>query len=175
MQSSASINLVKQKVNILDQAVKWSLTVGRTLVIITEIVAFSTFVYRFTLDRNLIDLHSKIKNEQIIIENASKGEAQYRNLQARIGTANTAMNKGTSQIKILDGIVSLTPSEISFDSFSIQSNQINISMTVRSTAALDEFIKSLRSYEPIATATILGVSTKSSSGILTVSVNATLK
>ena len=80
MQSSASINLLKGRVNLLDEIVKWSLTIGRLLIITVELVAFTAFIVRFSLDRTLIDLHDKIRQEQAIVASLKDTEAKYRNL-----------------------------------------------------------------------------------------------
>src|SRR3972149_11726382 len=100
MQSSASINLIKSKVNIFDEILKWALTVGRLLVILTELTAFSAFIYRFTLDRTLIDLHEKINQEQAIVASLKDREAIYRNLQGIITDAATITKSGSRNVKI---------------------------------------------------------------------------
>src|SRR3989338_4199098 len=115
MQSSASINLVKRKVSLLDEILRWTLSVGRLLVIITEIVAFSTFIYRFSLDRTIIDLHTQIKNKQAIVQSLKERENTYRRFQERILVASITSQQAGRNVKILNDVVELTPSEITFN------------------------------------------------------------
>ena len=49
--SPASINLVKKnEKSSVDKFINWTLSIGRLIVIITEIIAISAFLYRFSLD-----------------------------------------------------------------------------------------------------------------------------
>ncbi len=146
MQSSASINLIKSKVNIFDEILKWALSIGRFLVILTELIAFSAFIYRFTLDRTLIDLHEKINQEQAIVASLKDKEEIYRNLQGRITDASTITKSGSRNVKILSDVAQLTPSEITFNSFTIENNQIDIDSDVLSISSLTSFLALLRDY-----------------------------
>jgi hypothetical protein len=174
VQSSTSINLIKKKSNILDEIIKWSLSVGRLLIIIVEIVAFSTFLYRFSLDRTLIDLHEKISQQQAIVASLKDREAMYRNLQDRISLASSIGQTGDKNVKILNEIVRLTPSEISFISFTSGNKIVNINTEVKSISALSNFIKSLRSAPEISTASIETINYKNQ-GIVNVLIKVNLK
>ena len=167
MQSSVSINLIKSKVNILDEILKWALTVGRLLVIITELVAFSTFVYRFSLDRKLIDLHTKINQEQAIVASLKDRENLYRNLQERILVASTITDHGSRDVKILNDIAKFTPSTITFNAFVTENNKITIDSSVKSISSLSSFINLLRDYPQTSSVSIDRIDNQS----LTTSVN----
>src|SRR5689334_11570583 len=79
------INLLPNKGDSLfEQFLSWALTVGRLLIIITETLALSVFLYRFVLDVQIIDLHDKIKQESAIIDNLKDQEESFRNLQTRL-------------------------------------------------------------------------------------------
>ena len=83
-----SINLVKSdKGETVERVINWLLSIGRILVIVTELVALGAFLWRFGLDQQLIDLHSKIKQKQAIVEAFKKNEEEYRNLQDRLSIA----------------------------------------------------------------------------------------
>ena len=140
MQRSASINLIKSKANILDEILKWALSIGRLLIILTELVAFSTFIYRFTLDRTIIDLHEKIKQEQAIVASLKDREEIYRNLQGRIADISQVTQTGQKNVKIFDDIAKLTPTEINFNSFTIENNKIEIDADVSSISSLTNFL-----------------------------------
>lgn len=175
MQSSASVNLVKRKANLLDEIIKWALNVGRLLIIITEIAAFSAFIYRFSLDRTLIDLHSKIKQEQAIVESLKEKEEVYRNLQERILSASIYNSTGDRRVKILEDIIELTPPEISFNTFLIENEDIKIDLNISSVSSLNTFIETLRSYPQISSVTIDSVSNKNENNKVNVILSAKLK
>ena len=154
MQSSASINLIKNKTNILDEILRWALSVGRLLIILTELVAFSTFIYRFTLDRTLIDLHEKINQEQAIVASLKDREATYVNLQGRINDAASITKYGNKNAKILNDIIKKTPSEITFNSFIIENNQIAINSNIQSISSLTNFLAIIKDYPETSSVTI---------------------
>ncbi len=175
MQTSASINLLKGRINWLDQAIKWALTVGRLLIIIVEFVAFGTFILRFSLDRTLIDLSDKIKQEQAIVASLKDREATYRNLQERLMVASKITDQSQSSKKIVLDIFDLTPVEIKFDSFTLRDGKINMTTKVRSTAALTAFLESLRNYPGISSVSVDSIGNKTTDGSLSVEITAVLK
>jgi hypothetical protein len=80
-----SINLLGNKnASIADQFLTWALAIGRLLVIVTETVALATFLYRFSIDRQLIDLHDEITKNQAIVAYLKQGEDSYRHMQQKI-------------------------------------------------------------------------------------------
>ena len=175
MQSSASINLIKSKENFLDEALKWALTVGRLLVIIAEIVAFSSFIYRFSLDRTLIDLHSKINQEQAIVASLKDQEAKYRNLQDRISLASKISTGGTQNVTILNDVINLTPPDITYSSIAISGGQIKINASITSVSSLTTYIDTLRKYPQISSVNIDTINNDAASSSITVFITAVLK
>lgn len=160
MQSSASVNLVKTKENTYDNIVHWALTIGRVLIIVTELVAFSAFIYRFSLDRTIVDLHSKIKQEKTVLDNLKTQEETYRNLQERIALIQKITVEGNAKVETLKDIIALTPQGITFNSFSLQPGQLDIDSNIESVSSLNTFIKSLKSYSKISSVSITNITNK---------------
>lgn len=175
MQNSASINLLKGRVNLLDEIFKWSSNIGRLLIIIVEFVAFSAFILRFSLDRTLIDLSDKIKQEQAIVASLKDREATYRNLQERLLVANKVTAQASGQVKLTQDIFDMTPTEIKYDSFGISGDKVTMQLRVRSVSALTAFLESLREYKDISSASIDSIGNKTTDGSLTVGVSAVLQ
>lgn len=175
MQASSSIDLVKNKSNIIDEIVKWTLNFGRLLIIIVEIVAFSSFIYRFYLDRTLIDLNDKIKQEQAIIESTKDREAIYRNLQERLAIAKNVSAQGGTNLKILNDIIFLPPSQIKFNSISIENGEIIIYCNVNSVSSLTLFINALKEYPQINLVTVKGIENQPQTNSVDVFISAKLK
>ena len=157
MQSSASVNLIKVQTNAYDNILHWALSIGRLLIIITEIIAFSAFVYRFTLDRTLIDLHSKIKQEAVILDSLKDKETLYRNIQERILLVKDITIKGDEKIQTINDIISLTPQGITFNSFDLREDGLSIDSNIQSVTSLTTFIRSLRSYPKVASVNISSI------------------
>lgn len=173
--NSASINLLKKQTSLIDRFITWALTVGRLLVIVTEIVALSAFIYRFSLDRQLIDLHSKIVQEQAIVNYLKDNEKTYRNLQDRLTAATNYSTLGINRFKVFSDIVGFTPKGMSFNNFSLYENRIKIDANVDSVSSLSTFVNSLKNYPAIDTVSIDKIGNKPSSAVITISITATLK
>lgn len=172
---SASINLLKRQTSLIDRFVNWALTVGRLLVILTEIVALSAFIYRFSLDRQLIDLHSKITQEQAIVNYLKDNEKTYRNLQDRLAIATTYSTLGANRFKVFSDIAGFTPKGMSFNNFSLYENRIRIEANADSVSSLSTFVNSIKNYPAIDTVSIDKIENKPASAIITISITAILK
>ncbi len=174
-ESFSSINLVKNKqIPLFDKFMNWALTAGRLIVIITEIVAVSAFIYRFSLDERLIDLHSSIKGKQALISLLKQDENKYRNLQDRIALASSLLEKNAKTNKIVLDIVGLIPQGVKINNLTFNKDKIAINAAINSVSSLTDFINSLKDYPDIKSVSIDNIENKPSIG-LSVNVTAMLK
>ncbi len=171
----ASINLLKSSKNeIFEKFIDWALTIGRLLVIITEIVALSAFIYRFSLDRQLIDLHGTIKSEQAIVSFLKKQEDTYRNLQDRLKIASTYSGMSQNKLKISQDIISLAPKGMTFNEITVSDNVININANFQIVSSLKVFVDSLKNYKPVKNVSINQLENRLSSAQIVVTITANL-
>lgn len=83
-----TINLAKKKgAPTLDVFIHWAITGGRFLVILTETIALGAFLYRFNLDRQIVDLSDLIKQRQQIVAAVSENERSFRQIQETLNQA----------------------------------------------------------------------------------------
>ena len=165
--SSSSINLVTNKqIPFFDKFMSWALTVGRLIVVITELVAIIAFVYRFSLDEKLIDLHSAIKQKQTLISLLKKDENKYRNLQDRIAIAETFSEKGAKTNKIIRDIIDLVPLGVKINDLTLNQDRVNININITSISQLTDFINPLKNYPKIKSISIDNIESKPSIGLL---------
>ncbi len=171
-----NINLIKERqISIVDKFLDWALTAGRFIVIATEIVALLAFVYRFSLDRNLIDLHAKIKQEQAIVTNLSAREKVYRSLQDRLAIAKGTGDLGAKRIKTFEDIISFAPSGIVFNSLIVGSDSIKMDLRVQNVSSLTTFVGSLKKYPNVKAVSIDRIENKPSGGLISVAITTQLK
>ena len=171
-----SINLLKNKeTDFFGKFIKWTLTIGRLVVIITEIIALSAFVYRFSLDRRLVDLRNEIKQKQTIVAAQSANEEKYRNLQDRIALASNFSNFSEERHKIITDVLNLTPQGITLNSLALDKDKINIDANVQNVSSLSLFVNSLKNYPKIDTISIGSIENKPQTNFITVTITATLK
>lgn len=170
------INLLKTgKVNILEQLFNWAVKVGRVIVIIVELVALSAFLYRFSLDRELIDLHSKIKQEQAIVEFFKENETVYRSLQDRLLTASTFSDQSSKKVGMLNDLIGFAPYGIIFNNLTLSEDKIKISASTNSVTALSSFVDSLKKYPSIKGLSVDKIENKPASSLITFGLSADIK
>ncbi len=174
-ESSPSINLVKNKqIPFIDRFMNWALTVGRLIVIFTEIVAVAAFIYRFSLDEKLVELHSNIKQKQTLISLLSRDENKYRNLQTRLALASSSSEKNDRTNKILRDIIYLIPQGAKINDLTLNKDRININVNITSVSSLTNLTNSLKNYPEIKSINVDNIENKPSIGLL-VSLIAMLK
>lgn len=170
-----SINLVEENLSFVDRFISWSLTIGRIVVILTEVIALTAFLYRFSLDRQLIDLHSKIKQEQAVVDYLKDYEQTFRDIQNRLSLSYNFGGAADNRIKLLKDVVSFAQSGMVFNTLSLQEDRIRMSITASSISAVSDFINRLKSYPRISNVNIEKVADRTSSASITIDVTATLK
>ena len=162
----SSINLIKNKqIPLFDKFINWALTVGRLIVILTEIVAISAFIYRFSLDERLIDLHSSIKQQQNLISLLRQDENKYRNLQDRIALASSLMKKNVKTNKIVFDIVGLTPQGVKIDNLTFNKDKLTINADINFVSSLTDFINVLKDYPDIKAVSIDNIESEPAAGL----------
>jgi len=176
LKKTASINLAKKpKSETLEQAIDWVLGIGRILIIATELVAFVAFLYRFTLDQQIVDLNTEIKQKQAIISTFKKNEGEYRNLQDRLAIASNFSDITEKKQRIYEDIIKLAPSGLVFTQLSLSENRVSIEVNVNSVLPLSNFISSLKSYSEVESISIDKIESRTANAVITVGISVTLK
>lgn len=171
-----AINLFRNKnKNFLDLFIKWALTIGRVVVIATEAVALSAFLYRFSLDQQLIDLNDKIIQKQALVKLLKNNEDIYRNLQDRLTAASQLTKNGKDIVDLTNNIITFPSTDLNINNLFISSNQIKIDANVQSVSNLTNFVNSLKNNNKISSVSIDKIENRITSGIIVVSITATVK
>lgn len=176
VKSLPSVNLLKKgNQSIIDRFIKWALTIGRIIVIVTESIALFTFLQRFSLDRELIDLHDEITQKQAVVKLLKANEDKYRSIQQRISLANQLSTIGEETTKIFFDIYQLAPSDFKINNFSLSSSSIKIDAISDSIYSLKSFIQKLKNNQNIQTVSLDKIENKTSSARIIVNITAVLK
>ncbi len=88
----------------LGQFLKWALTIGRYIVIGTELIVIVAFLSRFKLDRDLVNLNEEIKSKMVVIASFEDLEEKTRILQLQLQSIKGAKGKGLETDQLLDFI-----------------------------------------------------------------------
>jgi Tfp pilus assembly protein PilN len=174
--NSASINLLRNdNKETFEHIINWAVTIGRILVVVVELAALAAFLYRFTLDNQLQDLHSKIQQEQAIIEIQKTNEDTYRNLQDRLSVISSFAKSGTTDLKTFKDILSFAPNGMTFTTVTFSPDSMHIEANLESVTPLSSFISSLRAYPLINTISLDKIENKTSNSVINVGISTTFK
>lgn len=173
---NVNINLLPHhEESLVVQFLNWALTVGRFLVIITETAALVTFLYRFTLDRQIIDLHDKIKYQQTIVENLAGNEKLYRGLQNSLATAKTLDGQSKLGGNLFSDVVNMARGNVQFSDLIISPSSIKMNVNAFSVQSLSTFIDKLKGDKDIASISLDQVENSTANAVISVTITATLK
>lgn len=140
------INLLPRKnPSLTEKLFSWILTFGRFIIIATELVVLVAFLSRFKLDRDLIDLHDKIRQEEAITRNLSSIEIRSRSLQKRLEEISRIDANAQNTLALLLTTPSLIPGNVFLDELSIQEKRVKIEARTLSGDGLSSLVKKLRS------------------------------
>lgn len=144
---------------------KWLLTIGRQIVIFTELIVILAFLSRFKLDRDLTDLYEQIENKQAVIQASAEFESDFRFLQTQLSTIQNLRNEQLEASQLLEEISQLTPIDVSFSDIDVSDNQASFNATALSEAGLATFIKNLKQSPRFSDLTIDSLSLGTQEGV----------
>ncbi len=172
----STINLLPQSGDsFITQFFNWALTIGRLLIIITEMVALGTFIYRFSLDMQIVDLHDKIKAESFIVANFKDAETTFRDIQDRLTTVKRYTAVGGTTTGIFTDITKMGQGKVTFKDLTVNTQNAKIEVAAPTTTTLSAFVDALKTYPSIASVAIDKVQNNTTSAQIIVTITATLK
>lgn len=172
---SISINLLKDKGGFLDKFIAWALTFGRVLVILTEGVALGAFLYRFSLDREIIDLKDAIHQKAEHVALFKNSEAKYRTLQDQIALVSAFQDEGPKTTTLFTDVVNANGSNLTIRSVALASEKIKINANASSVTAVSTYIEKLKNHKDIAFVSLDKIENRALAQTIAVTITATLK
>jgi len=171
-----NINLLPDKGDgVVNQFLSWALNIGRLLVIITETLALSVFLYRFTIDMQLVDLHDKIEASSTIISTFKSGEDTFRDIHTRLTTVKNYENQSSKALTILKDIIDMGRGKITFKTLTVNKDSLELEVQASSVGTISSFTTELKNYPEVTNISVNRVENQTSSGQITVGISAKLK
>lgn len=172
----ASINLLKKQGNsTLDTILHFAVTGGRFIIIFTETIALAAFLYRFTLDRQIIDLRDEIRANAAIVSQYEPLEQEYRGIQDRIQQAGVLSKEAPMLPGLFSGIIEKGNGNVTFTSLLISVDTIRMEADASSVASLNKFVTALRSDPLIEEVSIDRIENRTSNALISVTISAQIK
>lgn len=124
------------------RVMSWASSVGRYLVIFTEIVVILSFASRFTLDRQLNDLNGNILQQSYLVESFGNLENDVRKIQKKTEYLKQQQSK-VNPINLLEIVRSSLPREVFLNSITLRGDSVSITGETEIAEALSAMVISL--------------------------------
>lgn len=144
---------------------KWVLTVGRYIVIVTELIVIIAFLSRFKLDRDLADLNESIKQKQAIITSSVPFEKKFLFLQKRLSTIEGLRKSQLAMDEVLVELASLIPIDVYLSGLNVSGKEFSLSATALSESGLATFLNNLRASSRFTNISVSQLSISGAQGI----------
>lgn len=140
------INLIgKPQGSLAHDFLKWSINVGRVIIVATELIALGALGYRFYMDRKIIDLHDQINREQLFIKSQASKEEGYRSVQNRLDIIKQTETNTKMKIDIMNSILqTVATGAFSSTNLTIDQSSVGFSGVAFSIFPVNTFIEDLK-------------------------------
>ena len=128
----------------IGKTLKWALHWGKHIIIFTELIVIVSFIYRFKLDRNLIDQKGNLQQKLQEVESYADFEKEVRFLHKRLDFIYQTDTERLKPDLIINELNKITPSDVVYNDLSIKEGLINIKGISLSSIGLNTFINNLK-------------------------------
>jgi len=141
-----AINLVPQDPffeTVLGRFLKWALSVGRYIVIFTELIVIVSFASRFTLDRMVTDLNGAITQKERAISSYGELEKNFRFIQQQIEDYKQ-LQQDSNLVEIFPLLNENIPRNVIFETLLVTDDSVNFKGAALSQEALNILVNNLQ-------------------------------
>lgn len=121
--------------------IKWALTTGRYIIILTEVIIILAFLSRFKLDRDLSDLTESIAGKKNVLTALGPDEQKFRRTQAKLAATNILLQAQIPESEIWTEIDATVVPGISFNNIGMDPTMVTVNATAVSESTMGEFLK----------------------------------
>ena len=123
MSAKKEISLLSENDNsqsISSLILRWTTTVGRLLIILTELIVVGAFISRFWLDRKNADLSETLRQQKAIISSTKEFESEFNSLQTRLNFIKTFRQSTTPLTSKMVNLSQSIPPEINVTAVAVK-------------------------------------------------------
>lgn len=118
----------------------WVTTVGRFIIVFTELIVISAFISRFWLDRKNADLSEVIRQREAILRSTQDFEKDYSLLQQRLKVIRTLKSVDYDYSAKIKALAESTPTDVIFQNANLSTSDKGVSAGLSVTASKEESI-----------------------------------
>jgi len=122
---------------------KWALSIGRYIVIFTELIVILSFVTRFSLDRQLTDLNDAIAQKKTVIESYGDLEQSVRQIQT-ILEEYQIVKQQVNITEIFPELTNIIPRDTELNELVLRQDQVSFSGRTITQGSLNTLINNIQ-------------------------------
>jgi len=130
-------------------AIHWALTIGRYLVIVTEIVAIAIFVLSIKLSADKQDLKESISGLTQQVSAQEDFEKEFRSVQDRINEVKKQRSSHFLNNKLIAEFLKILPKGMTLDTLELAENEVNFTGSFATPKELQTLILSFSQSDKI--------------------------
>lgn len=123
---------------------RWALSTGKVVVVLTELIVVLAFISRFKLDSDIADYNELIRKKKSIIEASSEFENKFRSFSGRVAAVSQEI-KLFSADKTLGEIIKNIPEGVTISDLVIGPETVTLTATAQNEGALAVLSSNFRS------------------------------
>jgi len=138
-----SINLLPRdafEASTLGVVLSWALGFGKWAVILTQLIVMGTFLWRFSLDRELTDLRKNIARDVAIVKSYEQIERDFVLAQKQVTQIKVARKDQDQLLMAVSEISKVTPQEVWFDRMTLSPSEISLTAYASSLPSFGQFL-----------------------------------
>lgn len=144
---------------------KWAVTYGRYIIILTELVVIIAFFSRFKLDNDLRSLSEEIEGQKNVLDAGMVREQEFRYMQSRLEAANKLSESQLGAREALHKIEEKVPLEVKLTNLALGPEKVTVSAVAASEQAMGDMLNRMLKEEGWKSLDIDSVTADAATGI----------
>lgn len=144
---------------------KWAVTAGRYIIILTELVVIVVFLSRFKLDRDLSLVNDEIEGAVSVLEAESSVEERFLSAQKRLMIVDKIITNQLGAGGLLERLTNKFPAEVKINSLTLDHSEVNIQAVAVSEKSMGDLLLTLNQDPKWKSLEVVDVSAETASGI----------
>ena len=145
----------------LGRLLLWVLTVGRFIVIFTELIVIAGFITRVVLDRNLHSVNEDLVEQKTVLASYQPVELRLRHVHQQLESYSRINEERFDISKLLDDLTAITPLDMRFESLHIDPQSVDIAAIALSPSGFSAFLTQLQAFPDFSDLVLESVETGS--------------
>lgn len=155
----------------LGKILKWALTTGRVLVVLTEFVVILAFGSRFYFDKKSNDLLEVIDQRQAVVDSYADIETKVRDILTRQAIVEKYSKENLGINNVIAQIRRVTPQDVNFDEIAIDNKGFSLSGSAGSEGGLANLLLGVNSIPNISGVNVGGIDFDQRQGTISFRIN----